>query len=242
MATVTTIAGPTFYAILESETNRTIHLIGYLRDGKKIISARPVIVTPESLPVIFGGELPAFLFTLYKAGVELSNPDIEHDLDSDIRTAGLDFVLGASGYTGGQYDKVEALDFCVLTGRKNYPYEKMVKHLKLEENADPGNPGQFIVTERPPLSEVPNNATDIFIPAITHLGISGIIANMYSREAMTWDEYLECVSHFWLGDIDRITIEIGRLQFLLVEWLRPPLTQTQRDQMISIALGNEFTA
>ena len=48
MATVTTIAGPTFYAILESETNRTIHLIGYLRDGKKIISARPVIVTPES--------------------------------------------------------------------------------------------------------------------------------------------------------------------------------------------------
>lgn len=242
MATVSSITGPKFYAILESSTNRTIHKIGYLGDGRKMRSSRPFIVTPDGLSTIFGGELPAFLFTLYQGGVELANPDVEHDLDADIRAAGLDFSLEATGYVEGQYDKVEALDFCVLTGRKDYPYEKMIKHLRLEVNADPDNPGEFIVTERPPLNEVPNNDTDIFLNAIKHLGISGIIARMYAREAMTWEEYLECASHFWLGDIPRITVEIGRLQFLLVNLLRPSLTQERRNQLMMIAAGIPYTA
>lgn len=236
-----TFTGPGFYAILESDTNRTIHKIGYVVGSKRIRSVRPFVADVLGLSAIFGGELPAFLFTLYRGGVELANPDVEHDLDADIRAAGLDFSLGVAGYVEGQYDKVEALDFCVLTGRKDYPYEKMIKHLRLEVNADPDNPGEFIVTERPPLNEVPNNETDIFLNAIKHLGISGIIARMYAREAMTWEEYLECASHFWLGDIPRITVEIGRLQFLLVNLLRPSLTQERRNQLMLIAAGIPYT-
>ena len=241
MATVTvdpntgiyTFTGPGFYAKLASNTNRIIEDIGYISTTARIRSKQPFVTNEVALETIFGGKLPAFLFTLHQAGVELANPDIQHDLDGAIQEAGLDFVLDQTGYNDGEYDYVEALDFCVLTGRKDYPYLR--KHMKLPENEDENEPSGFKITDRPELQEVPNGAEDLFLNTIKHLGLSGIIARMYAREAMTWEEYIECATHFWSGNIARLMTELGRLQFILPKLLRPPLTQEKKGQVLSIA-------
>lgn len=230
-----TFTGPGFYAKLISNTNRVIEDIGYISTTARIRSKQPLVTNAAALEAIFGGKLPAFLFTLHQAGVELANPDIQHDLDGAIQDAGLDFVLDQTGYNDGEYDFVEALDFSVLTGRKDYPFLR--KHMKLPENADENEPSGFKITDRPELQEVPNGTEDLFLDTIKHLGLSGIIARMYAREAMTWEEYLECANHFWSGNPTRVGMELGRVQFLLPRLLRPPLTQDKKAQLLSIAAG-----
>ena len=253
MATITyssgiyTLTGPCFYAILNSALDRTIYDVGYLPNNQqgnptRIRSKRPFVADVNGLSTTFGGELPAFLFTMYQSSIELGNTSIEHDLDTHIQSNGLDYSIGAAGYEAGEYDLVEALDFTVLTGRKYYPYSKMIKHLKLPENYIEGtNPPEFNVTERPELSDVEDGTDDSFLNTIKHLGISGIIARMYGRGAMTWAEYLECANHFWLGDMARIQTEIGRLVFLSPILFRPSLTSEKKAQLMSIGSGT-FTS
>lgn len=233
--------GPGFYGILKSAMDWRLHEIGYSPDSRAIRSNRPVIadiprppVQPTQLAPIFGGELPAFLFIIYGAGVVLDDPNISFDLDRDIQAAGLDEILQPTGYSEGQYDKVQPLDFCVITGRKEYKY--LEDHMNIAKNWNPEK-NQFDTTPRPPLTEQPNGKEDLFLSIIKHLGISGIIGSMYASEAMSWKEYLDCAVHFWLGDAARMAKELARLSLLLPRKVGRPLTDEKRLQIQQIAAG-----
>lgn len=201
-----------FFACINPNNFNEIQTAGYA--ATKVRSKLPIVEAPASLILAMEGELPAFLMTLYNAGIPMDSEKPSLDLDAVIEFNSLQ----------DDYTKVHPLDFAVLTGRKDYP--QIENHIRTPENPNP--------PARPEMKDVPDGdpLDDQMLAVLKFLGISSYIHRLYASEAMNWDEYVECFTHFWGTDPMRAKSEIGTLQTTLPAFQRPPLSKAKLKQLI----------
>lgn len=127
-------------------------------------------------------DLEVFLLTLYFGDFFLGYDKYQNDFDSYITASGL----------SGEYDSINIIDFMVLTGAKERNYRKPDNTVEDIMKLGPADP-------RPSLSEVEDTkeGNQLMIEIIKYRGLKGFIPHLYASKAISFEDLVEIVEHFY---------------------------------------------
>lgn len=133
-------------------------------------------------------DLEVFLLTLYFGNFYLGYDKIQNIFDTYIKDNNLT----------GDYDSINVIDFMVLTGAKERNYRK------------PDNTVQDIMQlgpadARPTLSEVEDTdeGNRLMIDIVKYRDLRGFIPHLFAAKAISFDDLVEVVEHFYPDLVDR---------------------------------------
>ena len=142
----------------------------------------PIVLTDALFLMAYGGkEFSAFLMTIYKAGLHISEEGVkDFNLHRDIVKAGnFDYSDPDPANWKDSYGEMKPLDFMVLTGAIIYP--EIMTHIPSAENPTP--------PARPEIYTLPKGDSNLMFMVIKHLGMWGVLQHLFLKGGITFQEF-----------------------------------------------------